>query len=65
MSFLDQMYIDVYGVNVRFLQKKSVLVSGLSDESSIYVFIFAVKHYNHNVFFLGEWGACCTSSQSS
>lgn len=30
VSFLDQMYIDVYGVNVRFLQKKSVLVSSLS-----------------------------------
>ncbi|TMS02031.1 Zonadhesin [Larimichthys crocea] len=28
VSFLDQMYIDVYGVNVRFLQKKSVLVNG-------------------------------------
>ncbi|XP_019955619.2 zonadhesin, like [Paralichthys olivaceus] len=28
MSFLDQMYIDVYGVNVRFLQKKTVLVDG-------------------------------------
>ncbi|XP_063756545.1 LOW QUALITY PROTEIN: zonadhesin, like [Eleginops maclovinus] len=28
ISFLDQMYIDVYGVNVRFLQKKTVLVNG-------------------------------------
>ncbi|KAM8900426.1 zonadhesin, like isoform 2-T2 [Spinachia spinachia] len=28
VSFLDQMYIDVYGVNVRFLQKKSVLLNG-------------------------------------
>nr|XP_046237582.1 zonadhesin, like [Scatophagus argus] len=28
VSFLDQMYIDVYGVNVRFLQKKTVLVNG-------------------------------------
>ncbi|XP_028330836.1 zonadhesin, like isoform X2 [Gouania willdenowi] len=28
VSFLDQMYIDVYGVNVRFLQKKVVLVNG-------------------------------------
>lgn len=28
MSFLDQMYIEVYGVEVRFLQKKTVLVSG-------------------------------------
>ncbi|XP_033465892.2 zonadhesin, like isoform X3 [Epinephelus lanceolatus] len=28
VSFLDQMYIDVYGVNVRFLQKKIVLVNG-------------------------------------
>ncbi|XP_035490473.2 zonadhesin, like isoform X2 [Scophthalmus maximus] len=28
VSFLDQMYIDVYGVNVRFLQKKAVLVNG-------------------------------------
>lgn len=27
VSFLDQMYINVYGVDVRFLQKKSVLVS--------------------------------------
>lgn len=27
VSFLDQVYIDVYGVNVRFLQKKAVLVS--------------------------------------
>lgn len=31
VSFLDQMYIDVYGVNVRFLQKKAVLVSSFSD----------------------------------
>ncbi|XP_045921251.1 zonadhesin, like [Micropterus dolomieu] len=28
VSFLDQMYIDVYGVNVRFLQKKIILVNG-------------------------------------
>ncbi|XP_053199886.1 zonadhesin, like [Scomber japonicus] len=28
VSFLDRMYIDVYGVNVRFLQKKEVLVNG-------------------------------------
>ncbi|XP_032400298.1 zonadhesin, like [Etheostoma spectabile] len=28
ISFLDQMYIDVYGFNVRFLQKKQVLVNG-------------------------------------
>ncbi|XP_028330841.1 zonadhesin-like isoform X5 [Gouania willdenowi] len=28
VSFPDQMYIDVYGVNVRFLQKKVVLVNG-------------------------------------
>ncbi|XP_047450650.1 IgGFc-binding protein-like isoform X2 [Mugil cephalus] len=28
VSFLDQMYIDVYGVNVRFEQKKTILVNG-------------------------------------
>ncbi|XP_067436173.1 zonadhesin, like isoform X2 [Thunnus thynnus] len=28
VSFLDQMYIDVYGLNIRFLQKKKVLVNG-------------------------------------
>ncbi|KAM4536429.1 zonadhesin, like [Odontesthes bonariensis] len=28
VSFLDQMYIDVYGVDVRFLQKRAVLVNG-------------------------------------
>uniref|UniRef100_UPI003AAC3F13 zonadhesin, like n=1 Tax=Centroberyx gerrardi TaxID=166262 RepID=UPI003AAC3F13 len=28
VSFLDQMYVDIYGVNVRFLQKKTVLVNG-------------------------------------
>ncbi|XP_037615491.1 zonadhesin, like [Sebastes umbrosus] len=28
VSFLDQMYIDVYGVNVRFLQKNIVLLNG-------------------------------------
>ncbi|XP_029931628.1 zonadhesin, like [Myripristis murdjan] len=28
VSFLDQMYIDVYGINVRFLQRKTVLVNG-------------------------------------
>ncbi|PWA14817.1 hypothetical protein CCH79_00014482 [Gambusia affinis] len=28
ISFLDQMYVDVYGVNVRFLQKKVILVNG-------------------------------------
>ncbi|XP_068569750.1 zonadhesin, like [Cebidichthys violaceus] len=28
VSFLDQMYVDVYGVNVRFLQKKNILVNG-------------------------------------
>ncbi|KAM9314092.1 zonadhesin, like [Pholidichthys leucotaenia] len=28
VSFLDQMYIDVYGVNVRFLQRRTVLVNG-------------------------------------
>ncbi|XP_018526611.1 zonadhesin, like isoform X3 [Lates calcarifer] len=28
VSFLDQMYIDVYGINVRFMQKKKVLVNG-------------------------------------
>lgn len=27
VSFLDQMHIDVYGINVQFLQKKTVLVS--------------------------------------
>lgn len=27
MSFLDQVYIDVYGVSVRFLSRKTVLVS--------------------------------------
>lgn len=26
VSFLDQMFIDVYGINVRFLQRKTVLV---------------------------------------
>ncbi|XP_061920411.1 zonadhesin, like [Entelurus aequoreus] len=30
VSFLDQMYVDVYGVNIRFLQKKAVLVNGES-----------------------------------
>lgn len=41
VSFLDQMYIDVYGVNVRFLQKKTILVSlSLSDESTIYFLHF-------------------------
>lgn len=30
ISFLDQMYIDVYNVDIRFMQKKVVLVSGLS-----------------------------------
>ncbi|KAG7497747.1 zonadhesin-like [Solea senegalensis] len=28
VSFLDQMYTDVYGVNVRFLQRKTALVNG-------------------------------------
>ncbi|CAL8241748.1 unnamed protein product [Merluccius merluccius] len=28
VSFLDEMYVDVYGVNVRFLQRKVVLVNG-------------------------------------
>ncbi|KAM8746516.1 zonadhesin, like [Acanthopagrus schlegelii] len=28
VSFLDQMYIEVYGVDVRFLQRKTVLVNG-------------------------------------
>ncbi|XP_019212039.1 zonadhesin [Oreochromis niloticus] len=28
VSFLEEMYIDVYGVNVKFLQKKTVLVNG-------------------------------------
>ncbi|XP_038159102.1 zonadhesin, like isoform X3 [Cyprinodon tularosa] len=28
VSFLDEMYVDVYGVNVRFQQKKVVLVNG-------------------------------------
>ncbi|TNM93378.1 hypothetical protein fugu_001554 [Takifugu bimaculatus] len=28
VSFLDQVYVDVYGVNVRFLQGKAVLVNG-------------------------------------
>ncbi|XP_043953834.1 zonadhesin, like [Gambusia affinis] len=28
ISLLDQMYVDVYGVNVRFLQKKVILVNG-------------------------------------
>ncbi|KAM4564936.1 zonadhesin, like [Fundulus diaphanus] len=28
VSFLDQMYIDVYNINIRFLQKKVVLVNG-------------------------------------
>ncbi|XP_072232326.1 zonadhesin, like [Leuresthes tenuis] len=28
VSFLDQMYIDVHGVDVRFLQKRAVLVNG-------------------------------------
>lgn len=27
VSFLDEMYVNVYGVDVRFLQKKTVLVS--------------------------------------
>lgn len=30
VSLLDQMYIDVYNVNVRFEQKKTVLVSSVS-----------------------------------
>lgn len=30
VSYLDEIYIDVAGVNVRFLQKKVVLVSSLS-----------------------------------
>ncbi|XP_030193878.1 zonadhesin, like isoform X2 [Gadus morhua] len=28
VSFLDEMYVDVYGVSVRFLQRKRVLVNG-------------------------------------
>ncbi|KAJ8416809.1 hypothetical protein AAFF_G00326870 [Aldrovandia affinis] len=28
ISFLDEVYVDVYGVNVRFLQRKIVLVNG-------------------------------------
>ncbi|XP_037537371.1 zonadhesin, like [Nematolebias whitei] len=28
VSFLDQMYVDIYNVNVRFLQKRVVLVNG-------------------------------------
>ncbi|TNN41392.1 Zonadhesin [Liparis tanakae] len=28
VSFLDQIYVDVYGFNVRFLQKKNVLLNG-------------------------------------
>ncbi|XP_023821958.1 zonadhesin isoform X3 [Oryzias latipes] len=28
VSFLDEMYVNVYGVDVRFLQKKTVLVNG-------------------------------------
>lgn len=27
MSYLNEVYVDVYGVSVRFLQKKAVLVS--------------------------------------
>lgn len=38
VSFLDQMYIDVYGVNVRFLQKKTVLVSCLSLMKIMFIF---------------------------
>lgn len=41
MSYLDEMYIDVYGVNVRFLQKKAVLVSSLSLDT-IYILHFLV-----------------------
>lgn len=40
VSFLDEMYINVYGVNILFLQKKIVLVSRSSDESTIFIVVF-------------------------
>lgn len=67
VSFLDQIYIDVYGVNVRFLQKKKVLVSSLSDGSNVY-FLTVLSTENLTAFIIspvGQWRACCTSSQSS
>lgn len=45
MSYLDEMYIDVYGVSVRFLQRKAVLVSSfllLSFHSFVYSFALFV-----------------------
>lgn len=63
VSFLDQMYIDVYGINVRFLQKKIVLVSCLS-----WNWLFCHKMYTEIISIippLGEWRACCTSSNSN
>lgn len=37
VSYLDQVYVDVYGVSVRFLQKKAVLVS---NYCSCYCYLF-------------------------
>lgn len=37
VSYLDQVYVDVYGVSVRFLQRKAVLVS---NYCSCYCYLF-------------------------
>lgn len=63
VSFLDQMYIDVYGVDVRFLQKKTILVCNLSLMKTFLLEKACAKIIMY--LFLGEWGACVTSSQSS
>lgn len=41
VSYLDEMYIDVYGVSVRFLQRKAVLVSSfLLSFHSFAIFVY-------------------------
>lgn len=55
VSFLDQVYIDVYGVNVRFLQKKAVLVSSWSSiKMHQFKFLWGKLIVSHIMSPLGE-----------
>lgn len=62
VSFLDQMYVDVYNLNVRFLQKRVVLVSG---HLFLVLLLVLVLEPHVTVFPTGERGASHSSSKSS
>lgn len=55
VSYLDEIYIDVAGVNVRFLQKKVVLVSSPSSFGKASLWKCGIYSHCERCFFSSRW----------